>query len=316
MAHGHSHGGGGHSHGSKAKKDRKKDEDALEAGDAEHLCAEEERAGHEDDHHGHSHSPTSIQTGYSQVNSNIHEDGDVPSKKKKKRGSKNVLRCTRTHTTLPAYLVDGGQMNIRGAFLHVLNDAVGSVVVIMAGLAMMKWPDKAWVNYVDPVASLLMISMIVVFTIPLRKCSWEEIPDADRLCFFSTRISVGSPSNSTDAHRSGESPEATSRRGTTISSFCSLLHSSIVQRLTRSQAFLPSTSSMSGNWVVRKSLPLLISVAAIWANTWSSLKGWKISSIAKTFIPPRFNRNSSMWVTPLINDRPLTHRSFSGRSCQ
>lgn len=58
-------------------------------------------------------------------------------------------------------------MNIRGAFLHVLNDALGSVIVIAAGLAMLKWPDKAWVHYVDPVASLFMITMIVIFTIPL-----------------------------------------------------------------------------------------------------------------------------------------------------
>lgn len=65
--------------------------------------------------------------------------------------------------------VDGGQMNIRGAFLHVLNDAMGSLIVVLAGLAMRQWPDKAWVNYIDPAASLLMISMIVVFTIPLCK---------------------------------------------------------------------------------------------------------------------------------------------------
>jgi Co/Zn/Cd efflux system component len=60
-------------------------------------------------------------------------------------------------------------MNIRGAFLHVLNDALGSVIVVCAGIAMKKLPNKAWVNYIDPVASLIMISMIVIFTIPLCK---------------------------------------------------------------------------------------------------------------------------------------------------
>ena len=65
--------------------------------------------------------------------------------------------------------VDGGQMNIRGAFLHVLNDALGSVIVVLAGVAMKLWPDRVWVNYIDPLASLLMISMIIVFTIPLCK---------------------------------------------------------------------------------------------------------------------------------------------------
>ncbi len=60
-------------------------------------------------------------------------------------------------------------MNIRGAFLHVLNDAIGSVIVILAGVAMKLWPDLKWVNYIDPLASLFMISMIIVFTIPLCK---------------------------------------------------------------------------------------------------------------------------------------------------
>jgi hypothetical protein len=31
--------------------------------------------------------------------------------------------------------VDGGQMNIHGAFLHVLNDAIGSVIAVQ-----MLWP--------------------------------------------------------------------------------------------------------------------------------------------------------------------------------
>lgn len=64
--------------------------------------------------------------------------------------------------------VDGSQMNIRGAFFRVLNDAMGPIVVFLAGLAMQKWPDKAWNNYIDPAASLFMISMITIFAIPLR----------------------------------------------------------------------------------------------------------------------------------------------------
>lgn len=59
-------------------------------------------------------------------------------------------------------------MNIHGAFLHVLTDALGSVIVILAGIALKIWPNKAWVNYVDPLASLIMITLIIIFTIPLR----------------------------------------------------------------------------------------------------------------------------------------------------
>ena len=67
-------------------------------------------------------------------------------------------------------------MNIHGAFLHVLNDALGALVVLVSGVALLLWPHKVWVIYIDPVASLLMISMIVIFTIPLCKfiCTQKE----------------------------------------------------------------------------------------------------------------------------------------------
>ncbi|CAF0721503.1 unnamed protein product [Adineta steineri] len=136
MAHGHSHGGGG------KKSKAKKDEDSVEMGDSEHLCADENH-GHS---HGHSHGPVTVT-----LDSTKMTNGDTKIEIKKKKG------------------LDGGQMNIRGAFLHVLNDALGSVIVVLAGLAMKQWPEKRWVNYIDPAASLLMISMIVVFTIPLLR---------------------------------------------------------------------------------------------------------------------------------------------------
>ncbi len=79
-------------------------------------------------------------------------------------------------------------MNIRGAFLHVLNDAIGSVIVVLAGVAMWKWPDKAWINYIDPVASLLMISMIVIFTIPLCKFIFQI--EYKSICFNLVRESA------------------------------------------------------------------------------------------------------------------------------
>ena len=72
-------------------------------------------------------------------------------------------------------------MNIRGAFVHVLSDALGSVIVILAGLAIKIWPESKWVNYIDPVASLIMISMILAFAIPLR----NRIRDKERLALLS-----------------------------------------------------------------------------------------------------------------------------------
>jgi hypothetical protein len=78
MAHGHSHGG---SSKSKSKTNNKKDEDSVEIGDSEHLCADE-RVGNEDNH-GHSHDTPSLTLDSSRIT-----NGDTNSKRKTKKGSK------------------------------------------------------------------------------------------------------------------------------------------------------------------------------------------------------------------------------------
>ena len=104
-------------------------------------------------------------------------------------------------------------MNVRGAFLHVLNDAIGSIVLICAGLAMLRWPEKAWVHYIDPIASLVMLSMIVIFTIPLCKSSLDETVRRDGSVIFSEGIGSGSSSNCAHAHRSCRVAETTRQSG-------------------------------------------------------------------------------------------------------
>jgi hypothetical protein len=79
MAHGHSHGG---SSKSKTKINNKKDEDSVEIGDSEHLCADE-RVGNEDNH-GHSHDTPSLTLDSSRITNG----GDTNSKRKTKKGSK------------------------------------------------------------------------------------------------------------------------------------------------------------------------------------------------------------------------------------
>ncbi|KAI0981806.1 hypothetical protein GJ496_011709 [Pomphorhynchus laevis] len=63
-----------------------------------------------------------------------------------------------------------GQMNMRGVILHVFNDALGSVVVIISGLCIRYIPDRyTWKHYFDPIMSLMMVTLIVSFTAPLLK---------------------------------------------------------------------------------------------------------------------------------------------------
>ncbi|KAJ8289603.1 hypothetical protein GJAV_G00003250 [Gymnothorax javanicus] len=68
----------------------------------------------------------------------------------------------------------GQSLNIRGVLLHVLNDALGSVVVVVASALFYVRPlgpeqPCNWQCYVDPSLTLLMVAIIVSSAAPLLK---------------------------------------------------------------------------------------------------------------------------------------------------
>lgn len=65
-----------------------------------------------------------------------------------------------------------GSLNIRGVFLHVLADALGSLAIIISTLLIKYVPNGHafnWKLYVDPCLSLIIAILIVFSTIPLLK---------------------------------------------------------------------------------------------------------------------------------------------------
>jgi zinc transporter 1 len=63
-------------------------------------------------------------------------------------------------------------MNMHGVFLHVLADALGSVVVIISALIIKLVPRdpnnlKHWTIYIDPILSVTIVIIITISTIPL-----------------------------------------------------------------------------------------------------------------------------------------------------
>ena len=70
-------------------------------------------------------------------------------------------------------------MNMRAAFLHVLADALGSVIVIVSAL-INKYkkelciPDKI-INLIDPILCICLVILILSSTIPLGMCSNKKI---------------------------------------------------------------------------------------------------------------------------------------------
>jgi zinc transporter 1 len=59
-------------------------------------------------------------------------------------------------------------MNMRGVFLHLMADALGSIIVILSALviAYTDWEIKV---YVDPALSMIMVLIILCSVWPLRK---------------------------------------------------------------------------------------------------------------------------------------------------
>jgi zinc transporter 1 len=64
-------------------------------------------------------------------------------------------------------------MNMRAVFLHVMADALGSVVVIISALLNIYQEqlhiEEKYIVYIDPVLSLILICLILASTVPLCK---------------------------------------------------------------------------------------------------------------------------------------------------
>ena len=68
--------------------------------------------------------------------------------------------------TKDSKIASGAQMNIQGVFLHLLADALGSVVVLIS--ASVIWlTDWEYKDYLDPLLSLLIVILICISTWPL-----------------------------------------------------------------------------------------------------------------------------------------------------
>jgi solute carrier family 30 (zinc transporter), member 1 len=60
-------------------------------------------------------------------------------------------------------------VNLHGVFLHILGDAFGSIVVITTALIYVLVPSGTWIQYIDPIGSVLLSLFIVKSAIPLLR---------------------------------------------------------------------------------------------------------------------------------------------------
>lgn len=142
--HGHSHGGGGghghgHSHGGGSHSHQNGDEGVEPAGDKEMKSLVTKTT-----------QNNGTATMYLDENESDHEIDETVIEFDEKR------------------LSSSSQLNMRAVFLHVLGDALGSVIVIISALVIL-FVDKDWVYYLDPAMSIVMVCIILSTTIPLLK---------------------------------------------------------------------------------------------------------------------------------------------------
>eukprot|EP00898_Chlorokybus_atmophyticus_P004591 jgi/Chlat1/5132/Chrsp33S05134 len=146
-SHGHEHGyshnhAHGHSH-------------SHEGSHAEHAVNHNKPDGHAH-HHEHSHDDAA----HAKHESDGDGEGDVP-----------FVPVSTAEAVQRAHMHHHHDHNMRGIFLHVLADTLGSVGVIISALLIQY---KHWI-YVDPVCSLLISVLIVYSAIPLAISSAEVL---------------------------------------------------------------------------------------------------------------------------------------------
>lgn len=88
-----------------------------------------------------------------------------------KEAIENCLHIQAEKEEIPSkskQVVASDQMNIKGVYLHVLGDALGSVIVVCSALAIY-YGSGSWTLYVDPGMSILMVAIILKSSMPLLK---------------------------------------------------------------------------------------------------------------------------------------------------
>lgn len=125
------------------------------------LCLFHEHGSHSHSGLSRSHTRLSHLVGTDDINENDQHFKPPPPPPVHEKKKKIGLGHGHSHS-----MDDGSQMNMRGVFLHVLADALGSVIVVISALIvwLTNWPAR---YYIDPALSLILIVLILRSVWPL-----------------------------------------------------------------------------------------------------------------------------------------------------
>lgn len=154
--HGHSHGGHGHSHGGSVQNGTELNEliQVQNGSNGVDQKSTGSQSGSEEDEN--------------EMNSDV-SNGLVPETEVYLSGKNGTVHTVVTKSKGSNMKVkSSAQLNMRGVYLHVLGDALGSVIVIISAL-IIKFASGKWTIYVDPAMSMLMVFLILKTSIPLMR---------------------------------------------------------------------------------------------------------------------------------------------------
>ncbi|XP_066276197.1 uncharacterized protein [Branchiostoma lanceolatum] len=121
-----------------------------------------------------------------------------------RRDSDNQLTRRESHSSIDSdmdtsvcrpqneYVVtDATEMNLQGVFLHVLGDALSSLIIVINALIIM-FLEGDWTKYCDPVLSILMVVIVIATTVPLLRSSasilLQSVPPSVRMEKLRTKL--------------------------------------------------------------------------------------------------------------------------------
>jgi len=166
--HGHSHGGGGHGHSHGGGGHHHSHGVSVVVTDDEPSSNRHHH--HHHNHKGHQHLPTldSLEGG-DNVSSReasphpIIQSSPTPDSEIDSSSEKDIEGTSGDKQKKVKKPASSAQMNMRGVFLHVLADALGSVIVCISACIIM-FTGFEYKDYVDPFLSVLMVALIMYST--------------------------------------------------------------------------------------------------------------------------------------------------------
>lgn len=117
---------------------------------------------HHHHHHNHNHKNKSHNhlnhANHSDLETHVHGDTNTHHNSQEINEDEQLPIKTHGH---------GSQMNMRGVFLHIMADALSSVIVMISAIIFIIFTEWEYRYYIDPILSVLMVCLILRSTWPL-----------------------------------------------------------------------------------------------------------------------------------------------------